>query len=179
MEIYMTRNATTRNGLVPLWGQLIQYTWYTDIILNVKGLRLWQEEVHRADIIQMERWTGLPDVISTSVTRRIGNLSKTRSLLDSYIWKFTVSMQTHMNCMWHVATYIRLQNRIETTIFWAAVIMRATHNSLRNQTNHNPLSNAKQKNGNNAIQRNISKYIKIEWVFVNILKQILVNSLGI
>lgn len=38
MEIYMTRNATTRNGLVPLWEQLLRCTRYTDIMLKIYHL---------------------------------------------------------------------------------------------------------------------------------------------
>lgn len=44
MEIYMTRNATTRNGLVPLWEQFMRCRWYTDILLKVYNLNgiFWQ-----------------------------------------------------------------------------------------------------------------------------------------
>lgn len=44
MEIYMTRNATTRNGLVPLWEQLLRYRWYTDFLINYYNLNgiFWQ-----------------------------------------------------------------------------------------------------------------------------------------
>lgn len=34
MEIYMTRNATSR-GLVPLWDQLLRCRWYTNILLKI------------------------------------------------------------------------------------------------------------------------------------------------
>lgn len=34
MEIYMTRNATTRTGLVPLWGRLF-VSWYIDVLLDL------------------------------------------------------------------------------------------------------------------------------------------------
>lgn len=33
MDIYMARNPTTRNGLVPLWGRLL-VSWYFDIIYD-------------------------------------------------------------------------------------------------------------------------------------------------
>lgn len=33
MEIYMTRNATTARGLVPLWGRLF-ISWYLDVLLD-------------------------------------------------------------------------------------------------------------------------------------------------
>lgn len=34
MEIYMTRNATARTGLVPLWGRLF-VSWYIDVLLDL------------------------------------------------------------------------------------------------------------------------------------------------
>lgn len=34
MEIYMTRNATARTGLVPLWGRLF-ISWYIDVLLDL------------------------------------------------------------------------------------------------------------------------------------------------
>lgn len=34
MEIYMTRNATTRTGLVPLWGRVF-ISWYIDVLLDL------------------------------------------------------------------------------------------------------------------------------------------------
>ena len=46
MDIYMARNATTRNGLVPLWGRLI-CSWYINVILSIDEV-FW----HRAALIQ-------------------------------------------------------------------------------------------------------------------------------
>jgi hypothetical protein len=34
MEIYMTRNATARTGLVPLWGRLF-ISWYIDVLFDL------------------------------------------------------------------------------------------------------------------------------------------------
>lgn len=34
MEIYMTRNATARSGLVPLWGRLF-ISWYIDVLFDL------------------------------------------------------------------------------------------------------------------------------------------------
>lgn len=39
MEIYMTRNATARTGLVPLWGRLF-VSWYVEVLLYLNKA-LW------------------------------------------------------------------------------------------------------------------------------------------
>lgn len=40
MEIYMTRNATARTGLVPLWGRLF-VSWYLDVFYHLSKI-FWQ-----------------------------------------------------------------------------------------------------------------------------------------
>lgn len=72
MDIYMARNATTRNGLVPLWGRII-LSWY-DVILNVDEI-FWHEAIVRRttecvdmDVLQMEN---LENILKETVNTRI------------------------------------------------------------------------------------------------------------
>lgn len=44
MEIYMTRNATARTGLVPLWGRLF-VSWYIDVLLDIDKV-FWHLDEH-------------------------------------------------------------------------------------------------------------------------------------
>lgn len=46
MEIYMTRNATARTGLVPLWGRLF-VSWYMDVLLDLDKVFWHLEEYDR------------------------------------------------------------------------------------------------------------------------------------
>lgn len=47
MEIYMTRNATSR-GLVPLWDQLLRCRWYTNILLKIYNFHnIFWRPVHK------------------------------------------------------------------------------------------------------------------------------------
>lgn len=44
MEIYMTRNATARTGLVPLWGRLF-ISWYIDVLFDLDKV-FWHLDVY-------------------------------------------------------------------------------------------------------------------------------------
>lgn len=87
MEIYMTRNATTRNGLVPLWDQLLRCRWYTNTLLKIYNLyEIFWRPVHGEHIITSHQsietisFIQPPPSTSTNTNNNINNSTATATI---------------------------------------------------------------------------------------------------